>query len=202
MDDRQLIERARNGDQQACGDLVRANFANIYRLLFHLTGDVHRAEDLCQETFAAAWKALASFHGASSVRTWLHRIAYRRFVDWARARTRALREELALPEQQDNHQPLDELVMDEDSRSLHEALERTPHAQREVLVLHYLQGLSYREMAEVLDEPAGTIKWRVSEALSNLRKMFSENENDERTRRKNPDRAAGESAAAPDPAGA
>src|SRR2546429_9654161 len=82
MDDRRLIEGLRARDSKACAQLVRDHYAAIYRLLAHLTRDVHAAEDLCQETFAAGWRKIGSFAGESSIATWLHRIAYRRFLGW------------------------------------------------------------------------------------------------------------------------
>src|SRR2546429_6920258 len=88
MDDRRLIEGLRARDSKACAQLVRDHYAAIYRLLAHLTRDVHAAEDLCQETFAAGWRKIGSFAGESSIATWLHRIAYRRFLDCRRARER------------------------------------------------------------------------------------------------------------------
>jgi RNA polymerase sigma-70 factor, ECF subfamily len=62
----------------------------------------------------------------------------------------------------------------DDARRLHQALDELDSADRAVLVLHYLQGLSYRELAAVLDEPTGTVKWRTSEALNGLRILLGE----------------------------
>ncbi len=66
----------------------------------------------------------------------------------------------------------------DEARRLHEALHGLDAADRGVLVLHYLQGLSYREMAEVLDEPTGTVKWRTAEALARLRALLGEEVSD------------------------
>ena len=65
--------------------------------------------------------------------------------------------------------PLDSAIANDEARHLYRALHGLDAPDRAVLVLHYLQGLSYREMAAVLDEPVGTVKWRTSEALNRLR---------------------------------
>src|SRR6185312_10035379 len=69
--------------------------------------------------------------------------------------------------------PLDHLVADDQAQQLNEALRRLDDTDRTVLILHYLQDLSYREMAEVLDEPTGTVKWRTSTALDGLRALLA-----------------------------
>ena len=80
-DDQRLVNDLRAGRRDACAELVRAHYQAVYRFLVHLTRDVHRAEDLTQETFAAAWEKRATFEGRSTPATWLHRIAYTKFID-------------------------------------------------------------------------------------------------------------------------
>ena len=81
---RRLLKEIRTGSQEACAELLRSYYASIYRFLLHLGGNVSTAEDLTQETFAAAWKGIGSFRGRASLGTWLHKIAYGKFVDFAR----------------------------------------------------------------------------------------------------------------------
>ena len=198
--EKRLIQRIRSGDGAACAELVRAHYAPIYRLLVHLTRDAHRGEDLCQETFAAAWRKFASFNGRSSLRTWLHRIAYRRFLDWRRAQRSA---PLALVDTQSaNEPPLARLVSDEQDQALHDALAQLDDAEREVLVLHYLQDLSYREIADLTAQPVGTIKWRTSAALKRLKRLLSPDDDHEEARTEAADRPAEEPSAAAGPIGA
>jgi RNA polymerase sigma-70 factor (ECF subfamily) len=147
----------------------------VYRFLLHLTRDVHAAEDLTQETFAAAWQKLATFEARAAIGTWLHRIAYTKFVDARRAEGRAavLRESLHEPPVS-SADPLETMMADEEAQRLYQLLYSLDISERTVLVLHYLQGLSYREMAAVLDEASGTVKWRTSEALNRLRVLLNE----------------------------
>ena len=172
-DDRRLLTDLRAGRAGACAELVRAHYRAVYRFLVHLTGDVHRAEDLTQETFAAAWAGITAFRGRAALSTWLHRIAYTKFIDARRAEQRAAaaRERVAGPASPPPD-PAAAATADDEARHLYRALHRLAAPDRTVLVLHYLQGLSYREMAAVLDEPAGTVKWRTGEALARLRGLL------------------------------
>ena len=70
--------------------------------------------------------------------------------------------------------PLEAVAADDEARRLYRALGDLQGPERTLLVLHYLQGLSYREMAAVLDEPTGTVKWRTAEALNRLRALLGE----------------------------
>lgn len=178
-DDPRLLRDLRAGRPEACAELIRAHYRAVYRWLMHLTRDIHRAEDLTQETFAVAWEKIAAFDGRASLATWLHRIAYTRFID----AQRALRRAAALPEHLGSPRgapadPADAATASDEARHLVRALQRLDAPERTVLVLHYLQGLSYREMAVVLDEPVGTVKWRTAEALGRLRPLLSDGVHD------------------------
>jgi RNA polymerase sigma-70 factor (ECF subfamily) len=73
---------------QAFAEVVSSHYQAVYRFLFHLTRDVPRAEDLTQETFAAAWEHITKFQGRSTLATWMHRIAYTKFMDGQRSERR------------------------------------------------------------------------------------------------------------------
>lgn len=171
------IRDVKSGDREACARLVREHHAQVYRLLLHLTHDVHLAEDLTQETFAALWRQIDGFEGRASLGTWLHRIAYNKFVDACRGAERnatlrkRIERQLREPE---GLSPMDGLLADERSRQLYRAVARLEASDRDLIVLHYFQDMSYREMAEVLDEPSGTVKWRTSRALGRLRSILSD----------------------------
>jgi RNA polymerase sigma-70 factor (ECF subfamily) len=98
--------------------------------------------------------------------------------------------------------PLAGIVADEQARTLYAALDRLDAPDRQVLAMHYLVGLSYRQIAEVTGEPAGTVKWRTSAALTRLRTMLESEANDELERRPTTPPAAARPAAAAGPAGA
>lgn len=173
--DRELLEGIRAGRREACARLIHEHYAAVYRFLFHLTRDGPEAEDLTQETFAAAWEKIGAFEGRSAFATWLHRIAYGKFVDAHRAgrRSAALAERLKARPAPTPPCPLEAAANDDESRQLYAVLDQIDPAERVLLVLHYLQGLSYREMADVTGEPAGTVKWRTSLALGRMRTLLT-----------------------------
>ena len=175
--DRELLEGVRAGRPEACARLIHEHYGAVYRFLFHLTRHGAEAEDLTQETFAAAWEKVAAFEGRSALGTWLHRIAYGKFVDARRAgrRSAALAERLRTREVPAPPCPQAGAENDDEARRLYGVLDRIDPAERVLLVLHYFQGLSYREMADVTGEPAGTVKWRTSLALGRVRALLTEN---------------------------
>ncbi len=170
--DNALVKRILTGNHEACVELIRQYHAPIYRLLVHLCRDAHLAEDLAQETFLAAWGKIASFNRASSLNTWLHTIAYRKFIDAHRRHERmvATRADASIDQVRANTpNPYDSALASEETLRLYRALDFLKPAERDVIVLHYLQGLSYEELATVLGQPTGTVKWRTRQALENLR---------------------------------
>jgi RNA polymerase sigma-70 factor (ECF subfamily) len=137
--------------------------------------NTHRAEDLTQETFVTAWERIDTFQGRSTLATWVHRIAYSKLIDSQRTERRnaSIRQMHATSPVAAND-PLQTAMADDEASRLHRALDELDAADRAVLVLHYVQGLSYREMAVVFDEPTGTVKWRTSRALNALRILLGE----------------------------
>jgi RNA polymerase sigma-70 factor (ECF subfamily) len=164
-----------SGRSEAYAELVHGHYQSVYRFLLRMIRDVHRAEDLTQETFTTAWERIDTFNGRSTLATWLHRIAYTKFIDGQRTERRdaTIRDRQSSSSVAANDPFETAMAVDEASR-LHRALDQLDSGERAVLVLHYLQGLSYREMAAVLDEPAGTVKWRTREALNVLRILLGE----------------------------
>ena len=174
---RKYLNELRKGRRRAYEDIVYKHYRSIYRLMAYLTHDTILAEELTQETFASAWANIDSFKGHASVGTWLHRIAYRKFIDASRSlrRNAALIDRLKA-EKNGEHQianPLQRLTADESSRLLYEAMRRLNSSEYTVIVLHYIQGLSFRQLAKVLDQPVGTVKWQTSRALKRLKEYLS-----------------------------
>jgi RNA polymerase sigma-70 factor (ECF subfamily) len=166
-------KKLREGRRQAYEAVVLQNYRSIYRFMAYLTRDTSLAEELTQETFTSAWANIDSFKGRASLGTWLHRIAYRKFID----STRRLQRDTAFmnglkPQNEaaaEASDPLYQLTADENYRLLYEAMRRLKSSDYMVIVLHYIQGLSFREVAEVLDKPVGTVKWQTSRALTRLK---------------------------------
>jgi RNA polymerase sigma-70 factor (ECF subfamily) len=170
-----MLKALRQGRREAYEDVVSTHYASIYRLLLFLTRDTSQAEDMTQEVFASAWEALGDFRGEASVKTWLRRIAYNLFLDAQRRRRR-------VESRADNagrggtdaaDDPLSRVMADEHLARMYQAMENLDGAERAVLLLHYMDGLSYREMARVLHQPAGTLKWLTHQALEKLRTQIA-----------------------------
>lgn len=151
----------------------------MYRFCFRLCGRAAEAEDLTQDVFVAAWQGLDRFEGRSSVATWLYRIALYR---WKRVRQEGGQEAAPwddVPETADAH--ADPARIGLHRLSLASALAALPDDLRDAFLLVKAEGLKYREAAQVLDVPQGTVQWRVSEAVRRLRVSLSESEEREET---------------------
>ncbi|UCD49618.1 MAG: RNA polymerase sigma factor [Phycisphaerales bacterium] len=179
--ERQILSALREGRREAYEAVVDTHYGSVYRFLLFLTREASLAEDLTQEVFAAAWGSLDRFEGRGSIKTWLHRIAYNRFVDAQRQQGRhaARVEKLGQQPAEAVRDPVSESMATEDTARLRKALEELAVEDRAPLVLHYIEGLSYREMAGVLDQPSGTVKWLTRRALTRLRHQLTERSNHE-----------------------
>ena len=169
----QNLKKLGQGRREAYEASVLQHYRAIYRFMAYLTRDTWLAEELTQETFASAWANIESFGARASLGTWLHRIAYRKFIDSRRRLKRDVSLANNMKQQNDtspaSSDPLHRLTIDENYRLLYEAMERLKSPEYTVLVLHYIQGLSFRQVAKVLDRPVGTIKWQTSRALKRLK---------------------------------
>ncbi|MHC4195951.1 MAG: RNA polymerase sigma factor [Planctomycetota bacterium] len=176
--ERQKLKDIREGRREACEALVCEHYESIYNFMVYLTNNVSIAEDLTQETFLAAWANADSFKGRASFKTWLHKIAYHKFIDSKRKLERHLAMISNLKEEKadvssETSTPLCKLKADESWRLLYEAMNKLQSSEYLLIVLHYIQGLSFCEMANVLDEPTGTVKWRNHRALKRLKVLLT-----------------------------
>ena len=169
-----LCNQAIGGDSAAASELLREFYKPIFGYLCRLTGNRDDAADLTQITFAKAWNSLNRFRQASSFSTWIHRIAYCTHIDWVRQ---------SKPTLQANDEwwrlipatgptPAHEAADIEDRRRLFSAVERLPDEDRQAIHLHYYQGLSLPQTAEVMAIPQSTLKYRLRNAVDRLRKDF------------------------------
>lgn len=161
MDDvTRLALAAGDGDQVALNAFVRATQVDVWRFCAHL-GDWSMADDLTQETYVRALRALPSFRGASSARTWLLGIARRTVADSIRTRCRDRRLDTLLRSPRAESGPAE-------SVALQAAVDAMDTDRRTAFILTQLLGLSYAEAAEVCAVPAGTIRSRVARARADL----------------------------------
>ena len=147
--------------------LVDQHWASVYRLTYHLCGNVHDAQDLAQETFLKAMAAAGSFKAGSNLRAWLLRIASNAFLDMRRrrktARARPMEAEPAVT-------MVDGVEQSELMRHLAGAIGQLEDVQRTVFLLRTEEDLSFREIAEVIKTSEETARWHMMQARRKLMK--------------------------------
>jgi RNA polymerase sigma-70 factor (ECF subfamily) len=161
-----LVRKAQAGDVDAYEVLVRRHRDRIYRLALRMLGDRHDAEDIAQDVVIQVWTALAGFTGASSFTTWLYRIVVNRCLNQIR-RSRSTR-----PMLDSDPPPVvgaeDMVIARQRARAVMEAVAALPPDQRAVVVLHQLEGLSYREVAAVVNISEDAVRGRLHRARVSL----------------------------------
>ena len=176
QDDAALIERCRQGDPAAFERIYATHAGRLYSLACRMVGNTADAEDLLQEIFLAAHRKLDSFRGESALGTWLYRLAMNACLDYLRSRaartsqvTTALDEEFGLDDAGSRRLAEQTLT----KMDLERALARLPEGCRAAFVLHDVQGLEHREVAEILGIAEGTSKSQVHKARLRLRAILS-----------------------------
>ena len=167
LDDGQLVVRSLKQDHEAFGQLIDRHASAIVNLAYRMVGNRAEAEDLAQEAFLTAFKALPMFRADSKFSTWLYRIAANKCKDWLRAKRPGQG-----PYDVDADEVLDLYVAEERTpeqllsqqqvgQELEQAIQRLPPLYREAFVLKHVEGLSYEEMEEILGVSGDTLKMRV-----------------------------------------
>ena len=155
------------GQRPAQAALVERYWDRLHRWLYHLTHDAHAAEDLTQDTFLKAFAHLKRFRPGTNFAAWLFRIAHNNFANHYRARSRqreALSEDLA----DHNDGPVEQALSREALRELTRAIDQVPTDFRAALLLRAEEGLSFRQIAEILNLTEETARWRVFKARQKL----------------------------------
>ena len=165
--DAALIREAQRGSTDALEELFRRHWRRAHRAAFLVVHDSAAAEDIAQEAFLSAIRALDRFDRRRPFGPWLHRITVNRSIDFARAR--ALRGEASLPESA-QAAPETDAISDE----LMSALADLPPEFRAVVVLRYVLEYTPGEIGEMLDLPRGTVNSRLRRGLDRLRPAIEE----------------------------
>jgi RNA polymerase sigma-70 factor (ECF subfamily) len=179
-DEHRLIVAAQRGDRPSFARLVEHYWDRLYRWLYRLAHDRHTAEDLTQETFLKAFAGLNKFQAGTNFGAWLFRIAHNNFANQCRAsahRREPLPDYLADSQQG----PLEQAISDEALRSVARAVNRLPTEFRSALLLRVEEGLSFREIAEVLDLTEETARWRVFKARQKLLSILAPRQEQEKS---------------------
>jgi RNA polymerase sigma-70 factor, ECF subfamily len=185
VSDADLVERARQGDQVAFGELVDRHRGAVYRAALAAVGSPADAEDAAQDAFLQAYRRLDSFRGDASFKTWLLTIAWHQAINRRRSLGRVWRRIVA-PKTEDEAEsalagiaslgPTPEQAAGQEQlrRAIREAIGALSPKLRHTLLLAQSGEYSYEEIGAMLRAPLGTIKWRVSEARRVIRKRLQE----------------------------
>lgn len=180
--DAELMESARQGDREAYGTLFQRHAPSIWQMAYLILHDSETAEDAVQETFTSGLVHLADFRGEAGPKAWFCAIALNACRQGIRRRQ--IREGLAPISALEAARPygvprrgvLTSLLRHETSRRLAIALGFLTDLQREVFVLHYVEGLSFEEIAPITDRKAGALRALAHRARSILRERLKEEE--------------------------
>ena len=177
--DQKLVEKAQKGDKQAFGILVEKYHKKLYRLLSRMVRDQSEIEDIVQDSFIKAYRAINNFRGDSAFYTWLYRISVNTAKNHLMAlgrRPKAMNEvELEDIENFDDagdlrtyETPESVMMTKEIAATVNDTIENLPEELRSAITLREMDGLSYEEIAEIMDCPIGTVRSRIFRARESI----------------------------------
>ena len=180
--DEELVARLKTGDLESFNQLVKRWERPIFALAYRTLGREEDARDVTQETFLRAFRALSGFKGDAKFSSWLYRIALNLCRDWARKERRApmvaVPDGVELEHLAAERGPVasveDLAARSELSRTVAKAMELLPAEQRQAIILKEYHGLTFQEIADLLKCPLSTVKTRVYQGLSTLRKHLGD----------------------------
>ena len=180
--DQQLVERVQQGDKRAFDLLVLKYQHRILALVTRFVHDSHEAQDVAQEAFIKAYRALANFRGDSAFYTWLYRIAINTAKNYLVARGRRPPDSDIAAEDAEYYDgesslkniqsPERELLRDEIEQMVNRTLQLLPKDLRMALTLREFEGLSYEDIANVMECPVGTVRSRIFRAREAIDKAL------------------------------
>ena len=167
-----LIAQAKQGDRQAFGQLVHHYRKGVVSVVYHMCGDGNLAEDAAQEAFIRAWQHLRSYRTGSSFRNWVYRIAKNAAIDALRRKRETVNvDDVPLSSHSDGPEASVEAM--ERGERVRQAVLQLPQASRTALILREYEGLSYKEIADTLDIPIGTVMSRLNYARTRLHELLT-----------------------------
>src|SRR5215470_17948680 len=181
--DEELVSRSIGGDADSFNQLVLRWERPIYALAYRVIGREEDARDVCQETFLRAFRALGGFRGQAKFSSWLYRIALNLCRDWIRRERRSPAMQapegvdvIELASEQGPTESIEELVSRRNiGRLVEQAMATLSEDQRAAIILKEYQGLTFQEIADLLGCPLSTVKTRLYQGLTVLRRELEKN---------------------------
>jgi len=184
LNDLELIDRLKKGDQQAFRMIVESWKDMVYNTSLGIVQNSEDAEDVTQEVFVQVYESVNQFKGDSKFSTWLYRIAVTKSLDHLRKKKRKKRfafvQSLFGPNEEEvNHQPDFQhpgisMENKENAAVLFRAIEKLPDNQKTAFTLHKLEGLSYQEIAEIMETTVSSVESLMHRAKGNLKKFLTD----------------------------
>jgi RNA polymerase sigma-70 factor, ECF subfamily len=176
MNDSLLIKKVQQGDSTAFTELVHRWHAKIHRFAFRFFADADEASEITQKTFIKTYQKIGELEEPDRFGAWIYRVANNLCLDElkraGRRKSTSLEAWLEQDVQADSHSPAADLQKKELSEILQQALLMLPDEQRTVIILKEYEGLKFREIAEILEEPESTVKSRMYYGLKSTRRIL------------------------------
>jgi len=180
--DEELVARSRGGDVDSFNQLVTRWERPIYALAYRVIGREEDARDVCQETFLRAFRALGGFKGQAKFSSWLYRITLNLCRDWIRRERRTPIAQapegvdlIELASESAPSESIEELVARREmGRAIARVMAELPDEQRTAIILKEYHGLTFQEIADLLDCPLSTVKTRLYQGLTVIRRQLTE----------------------------
>lgn len=170
MSDLQRANLIQSGDSEAITSFVQEFYPSVFKLMRHLTRSREDAEDLTQEAILKAKNKIRSYKGNSSLKTWVHKIAFHEYTHWRRKQRFLFRVPSGESYSESRYRSV------EDGEVLLAALQGIKAPLREAFLLHEVHELTLEEIAQVVGSPLGTIKSRIHHARKALQELLRETE--------------------------
>lgn len=178
-EDELLVRRCQENDERAFDALFHRHLDRVHALVRHYTGDAEEARDLTQEVFVRVFAHIRSFRGECAFTTWLHRVTVNVCLEQRRKAGRRANYAAFVPMEEMDHElpgseegPVEALLRHDTQEKVRDAVASLPETYRIVVSLRYFQGLSCKEVAEVLQCPVGTVNSRLHYAMARLRERM------------------------------
>jgi len=174
LDDYQLMERVKEGEESALRELILRYERRLFRILYHLLRDPAEAKDILQETFIRVFTGSKNWEPRAKPATWITRIAINLALDQLRRKKREKKTSTGWENPSQEPSPYRILWGKEVGKMVERAINSLPNGQREVFILRHYEGLSLQEIAEIRGCALGTVKASLHQAITRIKRELEE----------------------------